>query len=788
MATLTGNAINTSYQGLIKFDDNGAVDPTTLKQITDGTGGSLPIQVSQVQTKFQSLVDFTDTTVSGLPSAAGLVNGTGTDSLKQADSLVTNAATASGPQSIALGNGAVSNSNQSIAIGNFSEATSVGSAAVGEYASANALYASAWGRTAYARADGSVAFGQQAGVPFGVNGGVAMGRQVVADLADTTHVRALKIVAPDGGTGGNGITMLSPNGTAGLITLTDASELAVDGTPIGGGGGSAFTPVIVSGDIQDLDLGTYNFFESNLTNNVTLTFSNIPTEAEFQYSFSGYAGYNAGSLTYQQNKSVGRDAQDLHFKPDGTQVYFITDGGADEITAHNLSTPWDISTLNSTPVATFDTSAQATAARGLTMSPDGTKMYITSEVINTAFEYTLSTAFDITTASYSGNSLTGLENQPWGSFIKPDGTSFYVSGGDGTLVQYNLSTPFDISTGTFAGEFASGYGTYTQGIALNADGSKVFSVSTGTDTVYEFDLTTPYDITTAVDNGISTYIGANAGNPLDIFFKPGGSELYVVGSSNIYEYESIGAPSVTLPASVQNPPTLPYEKNQVVTYTFYTLDSGTTVYLTNSSVKQILAQPGLINGFGSNSIQSAANLTLDPANAAGLNSIAIGNDAIALKPSCIAIGDNVDVDAGGGGTGAIGIGENIKVRRDTGIAIGKNIGLSISDFDSYREIAIGNNVNVQGGDSIGLGSNVNVTGTGTNNKVAIGNGAVASANGSVALGYQVTASTDNTATVNLLQIAAYATMNYADDTAAATGGIPLGGVYHTDGALKIRIA
>jgi len=239
MATLTGNAINTSYQGLVKFNDNGAVDPTTLKQLTDGTGGTLPISVSQAETKFAegSTVDLTNVTVNGLPTAeAGLVNGTGTDSLKQADSLVTNAATASGPQSIALGNGAVSNSNQSIAIGNFSEATSVGSAAVGEYASANALYASAWGRTAYARADGSVAFGQQAGVPFGVNGGVAMGRQVVADLADTTHVRALKIVAPDGGTGGNGITMLSPNGTAGLITLTDASQLAVDGTPIGGGG------------------------------------------------------------------------------------------------------------------------------------------------------------------------------------------------------------------------------------------------------------------------------------------------------------------------------------------------------------------------------------------------------------------------------------------------------------------------------------------------------------------------------------------------------------------------
>ena len=34
----------------------------------------------------------------------------------------------------------------------------------------------------------------------------------------------------------------------------------------------------------------------------------------------------------------------------------------------------------------------------------------------------------------------------------------------------------------------------------------------------------------------------------------------------------------------------------------------------------------------------------------------------------------------------------------------------------------------------------------------------------------------------------YANINFADDTAAATGGVPLGGVYHTSGSLKIRVA
>ena len=33
----------------------------------------------------------------------------------------------------------------------------------------------------------------------------------------------------------------------------------------------------------------------------------------------------------------------------------------------------------------------------------------------------------------------------------------------------------------------------------------------------------------------------------------------------------------------------------------------------------------------------------------------------------------------------------------------------------------------------------------------------------------------------------YASLNYADDTAAAAGGVVLGQVYHNAGALRIRI-
>ena len=223
MATLTGQQIDQSYQGLIKTNDNAALS-ATAKGIQDGTGGATNIEMSNTATNFVSgTVDFTGATVSGLPTAtAGLVEGTGTDSLQNA---VGTASTASGAASIAIGKNATASASQSMAYGEEAQATQVSSAAFGQYAEATNFYAIAFGRTSSASGDGSVAFGQQTSAAQA--GAVAMGRQVTSDTADTTHVRALKIVAPDGGTGGNGITMLSPDGTAYTLTVSNAGALVI---------------------------------------------------------------------------------------------------------------------------------------------------------------------------------------------------------------------------------------------------------------------------------------------------------------------------------------------------------------------------------------------------------------------------------------------------------------------------------------------------------------------------------------------------------------------------------
>jgi len=243
---------------------------------------------------------------------------------------------------------------------------------------------------------------------------------------------------------------------------------------------------------------------------------------------------------------------------------------------------------------------------------------------------------------------------------------------------------------------------------------------------------------------------------------------------------------------------------------------------------------GLVAGTGANSMESA--LTTTPADARGVNDIVIGEGAQSRVDA--SFGGNViigtDATQTGGERGVvigynatlsksgISIGENTDNNSGQGIAIGNNaatgsldescaIGFDASSTGNAGSLAVGRNSSATGLNGSALGRNSSAsnsgiaagynavasgsegTAVGVNTdataslSTALGYNAQATAAGAVAIG-EVTASTVDTTTLKLLQIANYASINFADDAAAATGGIPLGGVYHTAGALKIRIA
>jgi hypothetical protein len=71
-----------------------------------------------------------------------------------------------------------------------------------------------------------------------------------------------------------------------------------------------------------------------------------------------------------------------------------------------------------------------------------------------------------------------------------------------------------------------------------------------------------------------------------MFFKSDGASIFIVGegSDTVREYLTSGVATLTLPASVQNPPTSAILASNTVTYEFSTLDGGTNVYLISEEV------------------------------------------------------------------------------------------------------------------------------------------------------------------------------------------------------------
>ena len=236
MASLTGNKIKDTYPGLLKTTDNAVLGASSEKVITDGEGNTAPLALSQSSINLGSTIDsttvgvysnaltiadqssshgitidattacfvgpmdFSGATVTGLPTgSAGLVSGTGADSLKNADSLVTNAATAAGPGSIALGDGAtVAGAFNGIAIG-CSASTVTNGTAVGPLAETTGNQATAIGIRACAD-DQAVAIGRQS---------VASGLSSVSigDDNDATAACAIAIGRTASATQVNGIAI-----------------------------------------------------------------------------------------------------------------------------------------------------------------------------------------------------------------------------------------------------------------------------------------------------------------------------------------------------------------------------------------------------------------------------------------------------------------------------------------------------------------------------------------------------------------------------------------------------
>ena len=148
---------------------------------------------------------------------------------------------------------------------------------------------------------------------------------------------------------------------------------------------------------------------------------------------------------------------------------------------------WDIS--HSVFLCDFYVGSQDNDPTGVFFKPDGSKMYVIGYTNDKVYEYDLSTAWDISTASFNQDfSVGSQDNTPREICFKPDGSKMYVIGRTNKKVyEYGLSTAWDISTASFIQDYYVGsQDSYPTGIFFKPDGTKMYVVGYGSDMVYEY--------------------------------------------------------------------------------------------------------------------------------------------------------------------------------------------------------------------------------------------------------------------------------------------------------------
>ena len=151
--------------------------------------------------------------------------------------------------------------------------------------------------------------------------------------------------------------------------------------------------------------------------------------------------------------------------------------------------------------------------------------------------------WDVSTATYANKfvSVNGQETSPRGLAFSSDGLAMYIIGtANDTVYQYTLSIAWDVSTATYASKSVSvsSQDSYTIGLAFSSDGLAMYVVGQVHYKIYQYTLSTAWDVSTASYASKSVSVSSQDTAPYSPSFSSDGLAMYIVGDSHntIYQY------------------------------------------------------------------------------------------------------------------------------------------------------------------------------------------------------------------------------------------------------------
>lgn len=268
-------------------------------------------------------------------------------------------------------------------------------------------------------------------------------------------------------------------------------------------------------------------------------------------------------------QAIEINPRDLVFNDDGTKL-FVAGDQLNMVVELALSTAYDISTASYS--ASLFVNAEESNIRGLTFNSSGTVLYIIGNQNDEINVYTLGAAYDLSSSiTHSGPfSVATQDTTPNGIYFSNDGTKLFVSGNQGNDInQYTLSPAYDLSSLTADHDGSldiSGLDLAPQSITFNDDGSKFFFLGNDNNSVFEYTLSNNFDLLSGtVTNTASFSVTTEETSPNGITFNADGTKLYISGNNgdDMNQYQTKG----NLPETTDNDGTIDNTIPLVITLT-----------------------------------------------------------------------------------------------------------------------------------------------------------------------------------------------------------------------------
>jgi len=416
---------------------------------------------------------------------------------------------------------------------------------------------------------------------------------------------------------------------------------------------STLTQFTVTGKEKDDFYGFHITGQTNQEIKRTVTKSITGKERnQHLYEFALGTPYDASTISFTNaNTLVRGNAEDANqyglstiegfcFNNNGTKAYAVDSFHA-RVIQYTLTSAYDVTTLLYSKE--LDISVRGTTPVAITFNNDGTKMYIIENGGNAVAspqiaagkidEYAVSSAYDIATATYTDSLDVSSQDANMKDLYFNDvargavdaGKLLFVVGDDGNDVnEYLLTTAYDISTASFVDAYVTtSEDASPKAIAFDNDGDKLFVIGADGNSFNQYPLVTGFDISTTQAVTSETVMRTNNIQPKGFSFNNDGTKMFVVGIGGTLVIDG-GDDEDPITHEVRSRNTMKmYEGN---TYTFDVSDSN----LKQSDFKFSLTNGGTREGGSEYTTNVTSNGTIG--NAGATITIQIPKKDVSLFP------------------------------------------------------------------------------------------------------------------------------------------------------------